>query len=211
MILGRIKIRTRIYAGFGSLVLLGLVVAAVGSWGINGLGHQSVRMSALAADLRSVATSAQGEKTIELILLHARNEPEDDMRAPFHQAQEKVQQSLAEAKTETLSIERKGIYQKVLDRLDEQAQSADRSFDLDRKLVEARTQMSKDGGAFTAATARLVEAARKAQSSDIALAAATVEQSVVLTRVAALRFEVTVNEERQIAFRTSAAAAVAVA
>ena len=41
MLLSRLKISTRIYMGFASLVVLGLVVAAAGLWGIDGLGRQT--------------------------------------------------------------------------------------------------------------------------------------------------------------------------
>jgi methyl-accepting chemotaxis protein len=66
-----LKIRTRIYAGFGSLIVLGLVVAAVGSWGIDGLDRQTVRMNALAGNFKSVAAAVRSEEVIAMILLHA--------------------------------------------------------------------------------------------------------------------------------------------
>ena len=62
MLLSRLKIRTRIYMGFASLVVLGLVVAAAGSWGIDGLGRQSVRLNSLAGNQRYVAAAVQNEE-----------------------------------------------------------------------------------------------------------------------------------------------------
>src|SRR5271170_6875376 len=113
MLLSRLKIRTRIYMGFASLVVLGLVVAAAGSWGIDGLGRQSVRMNSLAGNLRYVAAAVQNEELISQILLRTRNEPEDDSTARFHQALDKVREAAIEAKAHTLSATRKEIYQGV--------------------------------------------------------------------------------------------------
>jgi hypothetical protein len=76
MLLSRLKIRTRIYMGFASLVVLGLVVAAAGSLGIDGLGRQSVRLSSLAGNQRYVAAAVQNEELISQILLRTRNESE---------------------------------------------------------------------------------------------------------------------------------------
>ena len=92
MLLSRLKIRTRIYMGFASLVVLGLVVAAAGLWGIDGLGRQSVQMNSLAGNLRYVAAAEQNEELISQILLRTRNEPEDDSKARFHQALDKVRE-----------------------------------------------------------------------------------------------------------------------
>jgi hypothetical protein len=59
MLLSRLKIRTRMYVGFASLVVLALVVAAAGSWGIDGMGRQSVRLSSLAGNQRYMAAAVQ--------------------------------------------------------------------------------------------------------------------------------------------------------
>jgi hypothetical protein len=97
------------YMGFASLVVLGLVVAAAGSWGIDGLGRQSVRMNSLAGNLRYVAAAVQNEELISQILLRTCNEPEDDSTARFHQALDKVREAAIEAKAHTLSATRKEI------------------------------------------------------------------------------------------------------
>ncbi len=52
MIFNRLKTRTRIYSGFGLLIVLGLIVAAVGFAGIYGLGQQNLQMNSLSANLR---------------------------------------------------------------------------------------------------------------------------------------------------------------
>jgi methyl-accepting chemotaxis protein len=189
MILGGLKIRTRIYAGFGSLIVLGLVVAAVGSWGIDGLGQQNRRMNSLTGNLRFVASATEGEELIARILLRARDEPDDKQKVQFHEAQDKVRAALTDARAKTLSAVRKDIYQSVLDKMEAQVESADRSFDLGRRMVEGRARLDVGGKALTAATTRLVEAAMKTGSPEVASAAATLERTILLTRVANWHFQ----------------------
>jgi hypothetical protein len=151
--------------GFASLVALGLVVAAAGSWGIDGLGRQNVRMNSLASNLRYVAAAVQNEELISQILLRTRNEPEDDSKARFHQALDKVREAATEAKANTLSATRKEIYQGVLDKLDAQAQSADKSLDLSRVMVDGRARLFSGGDTLTAATLKLVEASQQMEDA----------------------------------------------
>jgi methyl-accepting chemotaxis protein len=205
--LGHLKIRTRIYAGFGSLIVLGLVVAVVGSWGINGLGQQTVILNSLAGTSRNVASAVEGEESIARVMLHARDEPAEELSASFHQALDKVRQSLTEARSATLSAMRKGIYQGVLDRLDAQTQSADKMFDMGRTMVTSRDRMVLEGEALTAATARLTEAAVKTQSSEAASAAAALERAVLMVRIANWRFQATNDPAGPAAVRTDTAAA----
>ena len=188
MLLSRLKIRTRIYMGFASLVVLGLVVAAAGLWGIDGLGRQSVRMNSLAGNLRYVAAAVQNEELISQILLRTRNEPEDDSKARFHQALDKVREAATEAKAHTLSATRKEIYQGVLDKLDAQAQSAEKSFDLSREMVDGRARLFSGGDALTAATSKLVEASQQMEDARDAGLVAQVERAALLVRVANWRF-----------------------
>ncbi len=209
MLLSHLKIRTRIYVGFGSLILLGLVVAAVGSWGIDGLDRQAVRMNALAGNFKYVASAVRSEEVIARILLHARDEPADELKPAFHQQLDAVRQSLTAAKAASLSATRKDIDQSVLDRLDRQAQSADKTFDIGHTMVESRDRMITGGEALTGATTRLVEAAAATQSSDTTAAAAAVDRAVLLMRVANWRFQATKHPAGPGAVRASASAVTA--
>jgi methyl-accepting chemotaxis protein len=207
LILGHLKIRTRIYAGFGSLIVLGLVVAAVGSWGIDDLGRQTVILNALAGTSGNVASAIKGEELIARVMLHDRDEPADELIPQFHQALDKVRQSLTEARSTTLSAVRKGIYQSVLDRLDAQAQSADKMFDMGHTMGANRDRMVGGGEALAAATARLTEAAVTTQTLEAARAAAAIERAVLLVRIANWRFQATNDPAGPAAVRTGTAAA----
>jgi hypothetical protein len=134
------------------------------------MGHrrparQSVRLSSLAGNQRYVAATVQNEELISQILLRTRNEPEDDRTARFHQALDKVREAAIEAKAHTLSATRKEIYQGVLGKLDAQAQSAEKSLDLSRVMMNGRARLFSGGDALTAATSKLVEASQQMEDA----------------------------------------------
>ncbi|HEY0185367.1 MAG TPA: methyl-accepting chemotaxis protein [Rhodopila sp.] len=209
MLISRLKIRSRIYVGFGSLIAVGLIVAAVGSWGIDGLGRQSLRMNSLADTLRTVASAARDEEALAGILLHFRDRPSEDAKMAFHQTLDKVRTALTLANARSLSAARKAIYQSVLDRLDTQMRTADRGFDLGQAMMSENARMRRDGAALTDATAALVDAARTTQGSDDDSATAAVDRDVLLVRLAATRFLANRDPAILNTFRTSTEAALA--
>ena len=209
MLFARLKIRTRIYAGFASLIVLGLAVAAAGSWGIDALGRQTARINSLSGNAGNVAAAVEGEDLIARILLTERNEPNDEMKAAFHQALDRVRDALTQATARALSATRKGIYQGVFDKLDAQAQSADKSFELGHTMTEARGRLFRGGDALTAATTKLVDHVQEINSPDASIAAAVVERSVLLVRVANWRFLATKDPKGPAIFAKNLATAQA--
>jgi methyl-accepting chemotaxis protein len=207
MILGRLKIRTRIYVGFGSLIVLAVLIAVAGYSGIDGLGRQTVRMTGLVGNIRYVASALQGQELIARLLLRASIEPDDALKTRFHEAQAGVRESLTQARAKTTSATRKEIYEGVLGKLDAQAQSADKMFDLGRKMVDARSKLFSGGTALTAATTGLVEAAAKSAAPEVIANTAALERSVLLVRIANWRFLATRDAGGPATFRASAAQA----
>ena len=209
MILKRLKIRTRIYAGFGSLVVLGLVVATVGSWGIDGLGRELVKMDSLIGNIRYVSSAMEGEELVARLLLRMSNDPDSSLKARFQEAQVKVRDAISEAKSHSLSAVRREIDQNVLDALGPQAESAEKSFGLGLKMVEGRKRLFSGGDALTAATSRLVDAVAKSQSAGAIASAGALERAVLLVRVANWRFLATHDAGGPDVFRKNTANAVA--
>jgi hypothetical protein len=207
MAFGLLKTRTRIYAGFSTLIALGLVVAAVGSWGTDSLGRQSIRMNALSGNLRYVATAVENEQLIARLLLQARDEPSDQNKARLNGALDKVREALTQAKAKTLSTVRKDIYQATLDKLEPLAQSADKTFNTGRTMVDGRARLFTGGDALTDATSHLAELGKQANEADETAATTTVERAMLLVRVANWRFLATRDKAGPATFHTNAAAA----
>lgn len=183
----RLKTSTRIYVGFGLLIVLGLVIAAFGSSGIDGLGRQNLRMNALTGNLRYVAAAVQNEQLIARVLLRAVNEN----KTRIHEALDQVREAMTQAKAKTLSPVRREIYQSTLAQLDAQAQSADQSVELGRATLAARARLLTGGDTLTVATTKLVDAARASDGDGADAAAAKVDHAMLLVRVANWRFPAT--------------------
>jgi HAMP domain-containing protein len=207
MIFNRLKTRTRIYAGFISLIVLGAIVAAVGSWGIDGLGQQNRRLSVLSSSLRYVTTALQNEQLIARILLRETIQPSDELKLRFHESLDKTRDALTQAKAESLSAERRTIDQAVLDKLDAQGLSADKSFELGRAMVAGRARLWTVGDGLTTATTRFVEAAGQSGDGEQIAEAMAVERTVLLARVVSLRFLATRDKAEPEAFRKDVAIA----
>ncbi len=209
MIFNRLKTRTRIYAGFTSLIMLGAIVAAVGSFGIESMGQQSRRMNILSSNLARVATAMENEELIARILLRARSEPSEENKPLFHAAVAKVRDSLTQAIASVLSLERKAIFQSTIDKLDAQTRSADTSFELGRAMTQGRDHLFALGSTLTETTAQLLEAAQKSENGHDAAAAAKVELAVQLVRVANWRFLATRDKSGPATFKQSITDALA--
>lgn len=165
-------------------------------------------MDSLAGNLRYVAAAVQNEELISQILLRTRNEPEDDSTARSHQALDKVREAAIEAKAHTLSATRKEIYQGVFDKLEAQAQSAEKSFDLSREMVDGRARLFSGGDALTAATLKLAEASQQMEDARDAGLVAQVEHAALLVRVANWRFLATRDKAGPATFQKNIAAAI---
>ncbi len=203
MLLARLKIRTRVYAGFGSLIVLGLAVAAVGSWGIDGMGRQTSRMTGLVGNIRYVARAIEGQERIARALLQASIEPDETLQPRFEKAQADVRDALTQASAKTTSPVRKEIYEGSLAKLDAQAQSANKSFDVGRKMAAERKKLFSGGDAMTAATNRLVEVTAKSDSPELIAAGSGVERAILLVRIANWRFLATNDPKGPTTFHTN--------
>ncbi len=145
MAFGHLKTRTRIYAGFSSLIALGVIVAAVGSWGINGLGRQNLRMNLLSTNLRVMATAVENEELIARLLLRARVEPSDENKTRFMRQSTRCARRLPRPKAGRCRPARTAIEQATLDKLDALARSADKSFELGATMLAGRARCSAAG------------------------------------------------------------------
>ena len=120
----------------------------------------------------------------------------------------KSREAATEAKAKTLSATRKEIYEGVLDKLDAQAQSTEKSFDLSREMVDGRAHLFSGGDALTAATSKLVEASQQMEDARDAGLVAQVERTALLVRVANWRFLATRDKAGPATFQKNIAAAI---
>ena len=199
----RLKVRTRIFVGFGLLVVLSAALATFALVQISAIGTQLGKMQALQANVARVADADRYFEVIRRALTRYMISQDDASATEARQARATVDHLLTDAAAATLSEERRKLYRGVQDAM----HASDGVFDAffaDLKTASAeRAKLFSGGDALTAATARLVTAARAINDPVVNEAAGDTESAVLLVRVANWRFMATNDPNGQATFRTN--------
>jgi methyl-accepting chemotaxis protein len=184
-ILPQFKVRTRLYLGFLALIAVALLLAGAGSWGISSLGGQVTKLEAVGGNVQRVLTATDLLERIRRNQVHYMLNAEADAVTDLQAAQAKAKEVLAAAAAKTLAVERLAIYSHVSAELAEQVTGAAKLVQLGKTASEATALLFTGGDALTAATDKMMAAAR---SADLEEAAAPAERAVLLVRVQNWRF-----------------------
>jgi HAMP domain-containing protein len=198
-----LSVRTRIYFGFGTLLILSAGLAIFSVTQLGSIGSQVDRSTSLTTNTVRVLDS---ERLFESMRKHAlRNQANWDEESPkgFAENAAEVRQLLTAAGTVTLSEERRRTYAEVMRRTDELSAEFGQLAKLTSGAKEERTALFGIGDEVTAATNRLVAAARASNDADVVAAAQTAESAVLLVRVANWRFLATHDPKGPATFITS--------
>jgi methyl-accepting chemotaxis protein len=184
----RLKVSARIYLGFGALAALGICVAAFGVYQFANVETEVVKMTALAANLQRALEVSHYAETIRRTETRYRLDRDAAALKEMADTDARARALLMVAARVTLSEERRQTYNGVIDALRAHAETFGRFSQFSRAADDARTWLFGGGNELTAATGRLVAAARAAHDQAVSEAAASVENSVLLVRVANWRF-----------------------
>jgi methyl-accepting chemotaxis protein len=199
----RLKVRTRIYLGFTALIVLSLGIAGFGVYQLSGIGGHVRTMDVLAGVTQRVLSVT---RNLEAIRSAETNYLSDAPDASMQEARANAQQAnahLAEAVRVAISQERANIYRSVQDALKAHGANLDQLGQLSATWVAERANLFTGGDALTAATDRLVEAARASSDAEARDTADKVERAMLLIRLANLRFITTQDKGATAAVETS--------
>ena len=199
----RLKVRTRIYLGFTALIVLSLGIAGFGVYQLSGIGGHVRTMDVLAGVTQRVLSVT---RNLEAIRSAETNYLIDAPDASMQEARANAQQAnahLAEAVRVAISQERANIYRSVQDALKAHGANLDQLGQLSATWVAERANLFTGGDALTAATDRLVEAARASSDAEARDTADKVERAMPLIRLANLRFITTQDKGATAAVETS--------
>jgi methyl-accepting chemotaxis protein len=198
--LKHMNVRTRIYAGFGLLILIGISVTVLGinrltqvGRHLNELGHVSddtIRGQEMALRLEAIGRAGFRYKT------DGAADGLQRMRGNITEASNLLQQSAAT----TTSDVRRGIYQHVQTRLGTYRETVDRLVTLQTRIVAGRKALSKDGATLTAAIDKLTQTAT---DGGLGERAAKAERAFLLMRAANWHFQTNQDPNAQTAFKAS--------
>ena len=186
--LSNFKVRTRLYFGFLSLIVLALVLASVGSWGIDRIGGQVTKLQAIGGNVQRVLTTKGLLETIRRTQLRYMFDSDTAAVIEMQAAQAQAKEVMVASAANTLSAERLTIYNNVSARLAEQVAGGAKLVELGRTVSEGRAHLFTGGDALTAATDKMMETARAAHDEATDSAAAQAERAILLVRVTNWRF-----------------------
>ena len=202
-----LKVRTRIFVGFGLLVVLSAGLAIFTLVQLGAIGTQVGRLPVLQANLARVMDTAHGLETMRRAITRYRLDRNDlgDLRA----ARGRIEQLLNEADRASLSEERRRIYRDMIGSLHEYDTDVTAILDLLKTADDTKAKTLADGMALASRTSQMIEAARATNDPAVLEAAGDVEATVLATRTASLRFLATLEPEGPAAVTANASKAQA--
>jgi len=200
----RLRVRTRIYLGYAVSVVIALGVAIFGAYELSGVGRNVGRMDGLAGNTQRVLEVARRLTAISLEEALYLADPSDAALQKAREAADQSDAMLADAARLTTSGGRRDIFRNVQDGLRTARTELTRFGELGTAWKTQRAALFTGGDDLTAAAGRLVQAARAVHDPAMAAAAADVESSVLLVRVANWRFMATLDKNGTTTFKTNA-------
>lgn len=187
-LLSNLKVRTRLYLGFLSLIAVALLLAGAGSYGIDRIGGQVDKLEAVGGNVQRVLIAKNLLETIRRTMLRYMFDDDAASVTEMQAAQAQAKEVMVASAANTLSAERLTIYNSVSDDLAKQVAGAAALVELGRHASEGRAGLTAGGDALTAAADKLSEAAHAAHDEATGSAAAQVERAILLVRISNLRF-----------------------
>jgi methyl-accepting chemotaxis protein len=205
----RLRVRTRIYLGFGALVVLGLALGLFGVYQLANVGTETGKMNALAGNVARVLDTSRWLETMRRTQTRYRYNPDETALQDNKDAQAKAIVLLTEAGKATLSEERRRAYAAIQGSLHDYDSLMQQLVQFTKDAADARATLFTGGTVLTAATDKLAAAARASNDQAVGNAAEAVERTILLARIANWRFMATQDKNGVVTFKASADKAVA--
>jgi methyl-accepting chemotaxis protein len=185
---GRTSVKARIYFGFGMLIIMSAAVAAFSVTQFGSVDTEAQRSTALTGNtVRVLDAERLFESMRKDALANATNWDEASVKT-FGESKTEMLELLTAAGKATLSEQRRKTYGDVARRVEELSAEFGQFAKLTAGAKDDRTVLFSIGDEVTAATSRLVTAARATGDPELLTAAQGAESSILLVRVANWRF-----------------------
>ena len=204
MSIAHIKVRTRIYLGFGFLVALTIAIALFAVSEFAKIADLVKTMDALAGNTQRVLTSTRDLEAIRRAETRYLLDGSEEALKAVRDHEARAGTLMTDSARATLSEERRRTYDGVQDTLVKHDANVNQFAGLIGRSLAARARLFTGGDTLTAAANHLVETARAGQDPRLAEAAGTVEAAVLLVRVANWRFMATEDKAGPATFKSNA-------
>jgi methyl-accepting chemotaxis protein len=186
--LPQLRLRTRLYLGFFSLIVLALLLAGAGSWGINQVSGQIAKVEGIDTNVQRVLTAENLlEATRRAQVRYVLDGDETSIEEGRNDLP-KIRDTLAAAAANTVSAERLAIYNGVSARLTDLGAGMAKLVGLGQTISESRARLYTGGDALTAATDKLLKVVHDSSGEEVVPAASATERAILLLRVSNWRF-----------------------
>ena len=199
----QMRVKTRIYLGFGLLIGLATGVAMFGINRLSAVQTQvGVMNSASESATRMLNTAVQLEASRRSMLRYRFYMDEDSLKG-IRDSLAKAADLLSQATAATASPDQLRILASLRTDLRTYSGFADKAVELQNEIATQRKALFAQGDELTAATDRLVQNAEAADSIAVTISAATVEKAILLVRVANWRFLATMDPKGPATFKAN--------
>jgi methyl-accepting chemotaxis protein len=196
----RLGIRWRIYAGFGSLLALGLGLAGIALWALFSVNRDVTQMDA-AADHAAVLQGVLPDIIVMRTKVERDSFGEEDSAIARKVSQDAVQR--LKTATATHSPERRKVYEGLIQEVSTYENERNEWAGLSAQLQAEIKKLFADGDELTAASERLRATTSAGTDRSIARRAAEVETTTLLGRVANWQFLATFDPHGQEVFKAN--------
>ncbi|MBS0643237.1 MAG: HAMP domain-containing protein [Proteobacteria bacterium] len=191
--LSSLKIRTRLYGGFGLLIVVALALAAFGASRLQTVYDDVGDMAAAADQTNTAAAIVEQVETIRRTALRYYGDGDRGALEQMQTATTEVRRMLKQQTEHAPSQEARSAYRAISDEL-EAFETKAQAMVAKRDMIEAQRERQMTLGATLAqALARVMDRARASQDPATALTAAELTRAILEMRLSAWRFLATVD------------------
>jgi methyl-accepting chemotaxis protein len=207
--IARLKVRTRIYLGFGLLVLIGCVLGVFGVQQISSVGARTRMMNDLATNLARVLETNTYIVDMRRAQTQYRISPEAAILTEIEDARAQAQRLMTDALQTSRDPERRALYSAVVEALPAYRNLVSQMVQLAKDVIDWRNRVNDAGNALLTETERAVTTARGAGQEAVSGAADALERDVLLLRIANLRSMSASDAASRESLRTATVQAIA--
>jgi methyl-accepting chemotaxis protein len=207
--LRRLKVRTRLLAGFAALVAIAVGLAGLGAWGTGRVGKDVADVQRMSGNSARVMNAGRVLETTRHAALGVRIGADGKPAAALRVGVAEVRDRIAELIGTTVTAWRLDIYRGIVPRNAQQIALSGRLIELVQGRDAARHRLAADGQTLLAATNGLIAGVRSCGRNDLLGAAEQADRAVEGARAAAWEFAAQGNADLIPAFNAAAEQATA--
>jgi len=199
------RISSRLYAGFGSLMVLGMALALVAAWQFSAAGSQVGTLVPAADQTTRVITATRLLETLNRAGLRYQTKGDEAMIKEFADAHAQLAAVLAHAADDAASPPRRQLYQEMNDTAATYKTEFNQLVQLTNTVRVSNAALSKLGGEVVQATGQAIKIGRAEDNPALNEKSRDLEVAVLGARLASARFTIFKTPDTRQQFRIAAA------